>query len=109
MVNGRYCQSIIKRDLKRSSTPFVVSSCPRKIDENLSHYSSGDAKKVGPIVPTHSPRVYQSQVRFVDQRSRLQCVSSTLASHVRPCQSPQFDLDQRDQLLERSLFTIIPG
>jgi hypothetical protein len=51
----------------------------------------------------------QPQIRFIDQRRRLQRVPGAFASHIVSGQTMQFGMNQRDQLLQRRLVAIAPS
>jgi hypothetical protein len=78
------------------------------IDEHAAHQMRGDADEVRAILPGHASGVDQPNERFVDQRRRLQSVTSTLAIHVRASESSQLCLDKRQQALECALVAFAP-
>ena len=65
-------------------------------------------KEVRAVVPRHALDVNQPEVGLVDQRRRLQAVSSVLPSRVSPRNVVEFPLYERNQLLQSFLVALTP-
>ena len=64
---------------------------------------------MSPILPLHAPYVHQPEVRFIDQRGRLNGVLGTLVVQVPPRNPVQFGICQLDDLPDGSLVPGAPG
>src|SRR5262245_6263300 len=64
---------------------------------------------MSPILPLHAPYVHQPEVRFIDQRGRLNRVLGTLVVQVPPRNPVQFRIRQLDDLPDGSLVPGAPG
>jgi len=78
------------------------------IDHDAPHQLRGRSDKVGAVLPATFGIVNQSQVRFVEERCRLQRVADAFLAHVMMCQAVQFRLHQRDQPSEGFLIATAP-
>jgi hypothetical protein len=64
------------------------------VHQDATHHLRGKRKEVPTVVPVR-PLTYQAQIRFVNQRGRLQGVTCTFASKIRRRLSLQFLIHQR--------------
>src|SRR6266699_3189694 len=71
----------------------------RAINENVAHRLRGRAKEMRAIVKRGILRTNQSQPCFVDQRCWLERLAGILLSHFESRESPQFVIDEREQLV----------
>jgi hypothetical protein len=60
---------------------------------------SGVGEKMGSILPGSVIAGGQTHISFVNQRSGLESVTRAFLPHVRSGHSPQFLVDERDQLI----------
>src|SRR5262249_10009626 len=67
-----------------------------------------DGKEVHPIVPMHRTVTHQAKVGLVHQRCTLQGVIGTLPSQAVSCHATEFIVDQREELLAGSVFSLTP-
>jgi hypothetical protein len=80
----------------------------RVVDEDAAHHHRGEPDELRAVGPVDLPLVDQPQVGFVHQRGGLQGVPGPLLTQVAARQSPQFVVDDRKQLVERSLIAAAP-
>ena len=80
----------------------------RVVDEDAAHRLSRNGEEMGAVLPVHALVIDQPQVRFVDQRRRLQAVAGTLAPHVPVRQTTELVVDDRHQEGERTLIPVAP-
>ena len=73
------------------------------------HYSRGHGQEVRAVVPRHCFAVNQADIGLVDERGRLQTVPCSLARHATSRNAMEFLVDERDQLLERTLVALSPS
>ncbi|MCG3159884.1 MAG: hypothetical protein JMDDDDMK_00909 [Acidobacteria bacterium] len=78
------------------------------INQYAPHRLSRDAEEMRPVLPRDVLVINQLQVSLVDQRRCLQRVSFALVAHVMVRHSAQFVVNQRHQLVERSLVAVTP-
>jgi hypothetical protein len=64
---------------------------------------------VGAILPLDLLDLDQPQIRLVDERGGLQCMSGVFALRVPPREAPQFVVDERDEPIERIGLATPPG
>jgi hypothetical protein len=64
---------------------------------------------VGAVLPVDVPGVYQSQVGFIDERSRLQRVARSFSEHVPPSQAAQLLVDKREKFFQGRVFPLTPS
>ena len=76
------------------------------VDEDPPHDLCGDAKKMGPIPPIDMALIDEAQIRFVDERRRLQSMAHPLMTKLAPRDPAQLGIHQRQQLIES---TVIPA
>ena len=62
-----------------------------------------------PVLPLDLRAVDQAKVGLIEQRRRLQAVSSALGGHAVPRYLVQLAVHERDELLERGGIAIRPG
>jgi hypothetical protein len=80
----------------------------RVVDQNASHYLGRYREEVRAIGPLNVSLIHEADVRFVDQRSGLQCVAFALAAHVAAREAMKLVVDKRIQLVERGLIPLSP-
>jgi|SRR6188474_1301347 hypothetical protein len=80
-------QSFVKRHLSDSPPTLVVASRARKFDQNSAHHPRRQGEEVRSILPVDLSHLDQPEIRFVNQRRRLQRVTRMFASHV-PASDP---------------------
>ena len=78
------------------------------IDQDPSHHLRGDTIEVGAIPPDDPLLPYQSEVRLIDERSRLKGVVRALPAEIRGRQSSELLVNQRHQLLSRVAVAFAP-
>src|ERR1700693_1113165 len=93
-------QCFVEGDFWNAASSLLVSARTGVIHQNAPHQLCGDGKEVRAVLPVDLPGVYQSQVGFVDERSRLQRVTRTLSKHVPPSQAAQLLMDQRKEFFQ---------
>ena len=78
------------------------------IEQNPAHYLRRDAEEMGAILPLDLSLIDQTQVRFVDQRGRLQGMIRVLPPHVAVRQAMQFALNEGQEPFEGRLIAVAP-
>ena len=78
------------------------------VDEDTAHDASRNGQKVGPVLPVDVRRVHETQIRFVDERRRLEAVAGALAGHAAARDLMEFPIDERNQPFEGRLVAISP-
>src|SRR5262249_37811362 len=88
-----------QRDAIERRPSFLRASRPGAFDENLAHRSRRDADEVTPVVPWRA-RVGETQIRLVDERRRLQCLSRSLAPYVGASEAAELLIDEWCKLVD---------
>jgi hypothetical protein len=70
----------LQRHLLRSAAALLVVAGPRVIDEDSSHGARRHGEEVGAILPLNAIEVDETEIRLVDEGSRLQGMPVALAS-----------------------------
>jgi hypothetical protein len=78
------------------------------VHENAPHDARRYREEMRAVSPRDSLSVDEPQIRFVDQRSRLERVSNTFAAHAAPRNSMELVMDERDQSIEGTLVALSP-
>ena len=73
------------------------------------HLPRRHRQEVLAVLPLHVPRADQAQIGLVDERRRLQIVSSALSRHAAPRDPVELGVDGYHQLFERGVITVAPG
>ena len=81
---------------------------PGVIDQDPAHDLRRHAEKVRPILPIDLPLVDEPEVHLVDQGRGLQGVVGPLAPKLARRHATELRVDQRQQLIERSLVAATP-
>ena len=84
----------------------LAGSCV--VNQDLAHRSGRHGKKVRPVRKAWFALVRQTQISLVDQRRRLQRVIGTLPLHIMMSETSKFLINERGQLLERSIVPMAP-
>ena len=96
-------QRLIQGDANLRAPSFGGAARTSALDENLAHRQGRDGKEVRAVLPVLFLVFQQSQVRFVNQRSGLKCLSGSLAPQIAASQPPELVVhdrhDFRDGLL----------
>jgi hypothetical protein len=71
-----------------------------------SYLLGSDGKEVGSFLPVHFALVYEFEIRFMNQGTRLQCGSGSLAAYLAQLQSAQFAVNQRRELVNAYTATL---
>ena len=74
----------------------------------MTHGLCGDAKEMGAILKVLLFLFDHAQVRFMDERGRLQRMARILLVHVTLSHLSQFVVDERHQFVERLTIAAIP-
>ena len=78
------------------------------IDQDAPHGLRGDAEEMRAILPADCPLIDELYEGFVDERRRLQCVVTSLASEVAGGQPLQFGVDLRQESVECVFAPVAP-
>src|SRR5262249_55572400 len=82
----------------------------RVLDEDAPHRLRRRREEMPPAVPLLRPLLIdETQVRLVNQRRRLECLSRLLLRQPRRRQLAQLVIDQRQQLLRRRRVALLDG
>lgn len=79
------------------------------VHENAAHHASGHGQEMGAVPPGHVLGIDESQIRFVDQRRRLEAVPSPLSRHAPSGDLVQLQLYERNQPVEGGLVALTPS
>jgi len=79
------------------------------VDEDASHQLGGRTEELCPVLPANARLVHEPDVRFVDERRRLERVIRTLAAQPGPGQAVKLRVHDRHQLVERAAISGAPG
>ena len=82
----------------RPSPALLRQPGTRVVNQNAPHQLSGNGEKVRPILPRNVLLIRKFEVGFVNQSGRLQGMARTLPPHEGRSQTPQFVVNQRNQL-----------
>jgi len=61
---------------------FYCAALTSHVDQQIPHHDAVDREKVISVFPFEFRPIDESQIRFVDQRGRIECDSRTLTLHV---------------------------
>ena len=78
------------------------------VHQNAPHQASGYRQEVRAIVPRNIFGIDEPQIRFVDQRRRLEAVARTLAGQTPSRDLVKLPLDERNQSAEGGLVALTP-
>ena len=76
------------------------------VDQYLPHHARHEREEVSPVGKLWLAVFEQLDERFVDERGRLERMTRRLPPHERPRDSVQLAIDERQQLVERGLFSV---
>ena len=93
---------------RRVAATLLIVPCARVVHEDAPHHASGHRQEMRAVVPRHVFRVDQPQIRFVDERRRLEAVPGTLSRHAAPRDLVELPVDERNQSLEGGLVALSP-
>src|SRR6185312_8169883 len=85
-----------------------VLTSPRAVDENPPHDPGGDSEEVDAVPPLDGLEIAQPHEGVVDQIARLEGRPSSLLVEVVAGEPAQVVVDQRNQLVERTLIAASP-
>ena len=91
-----------------TAAAFEVLTCAREVHEDAAHQPRRHGEEVDAVLPVDLLRANQAEIRLVDERGRLQAVANPLARHAAFGDAVQLAMNERDQLLERSVITATP-
>jgi hypothetical protein len=91
---GRKDWRFIHVDLRNPATTFIGAMRARCVHEDSPHQLTRQSKELGTVAPVYVLQVYNPDVHFVYQRSRLQGVIGAFVPHVTPRHAPQFLIQQ---------------
>src|SRR5205814_8691097 len=100
--------SLFQRDWTSTTASPGCLSCPCVVNQDVTHRLCGDAKEMGAILKVFLFLFDHAQVRFMDERGRLQRMAGILLVHVTLSHLSQFVIDERHQFVERLTITMIP-
>src|SRR5262249_46155724 len=95
--------------LNSAAASFIAVTRACVIDQDAAHRLGRGAEEMSTPLPGYAPLVDQPQVGFVHQCGSLERVSGMFPAEIRTRQTPQFLLDERSELVERSPVAVVPG
>ena len=99
---------IIERHTWKSVAPLARTVAARVVNQNPAHDLCRDSKEMGSVLPVHVALIDQPQIDLVHQRRGLERVPRPLAAKL-SCRDPaQLFVDEREQLIERTLVAATP-
>ena len=78
------------------------------IHQDAPHDHSGNSHELRPVPPVDAPLVDEPEIRFVDERGRLERMVSALRSHVPGREAAQLRIDQRQHFAMGCLVAVAP-
>ena len=106
LVGWRRFQGRIDRQVMDALAPLARVVATGVVDKDPPHDLRGHTKEMRAIPPIDPPLIDQSQIRFVDERRRLQGVPHPLASKLARGDAAQLGIHERQQLVEG---TVVPA
>ena len=79
-----------------------------RVHEHAAHDPGGHGEEVGPVLPVHAPRIHESNVRLVHERSGLKALRHTIAAQAATRDLAQLVMNQRDEPRQRVLVPASP-
>ena len=107
-VRPRHLLRFINRDAREPVASLDRVMAPSVIDEDPAHDLRCHAEKVCPIPPIHVPLVNEPQIHLVNQGRGLERVAGSLTPKMPRRHPTQLRVDQRQQLIERTLVASAP-
>ncbi len=106
LAGCRLLHSLIDRHARDTLAALGRIVATGVVDEDPPHDLCGDPEEMRPIPPIDLALIDESQIRFVDERRRLQGVARPLTTKLAPRDAAQLGVHERQQLIER---TVIPA
>jgi hypothetical protein len=78
------------------------------IDQDVPNHLRRDAEEMSAALPLHAVLVDEAQEGFVDYGGALQGMIGAFASEIGSCETPQFLIYQRHQLIKSFLIALTP-
>ena len=101
-------QVLVERHTLEPTTSLLILSRAGGIHEHPPHEPSRHREKVRAILPPDATNINEPEVDLVDERRGLENVARTFASHLPLCQTAQFLVHEREQLLQGSGVAVPP-
>src|SRR6476661_7379352 len=95
--------------MREFASPFLIISRPGEINEDATHQAGTNRVEMRPILPIDALHVHQPKIDLMNQRGGLKSVARLLRGHVPPGQAMEFAIDNRHELLERTIVARSPG
>ena len=92
-----------------SASALLIPFGARVIDQHTPHDLRSNTIKVSAIFPARILPIRQTQVRFINQGSRLEGVLPIFATHASSCEAAEFVVDQRAKFFRSRGITFAPG
>ena len=88
-----------KLDALKRTAAFPAALLAGVLDQNTAHRLGRAREEVHPVLSLIVRSTRETQIRFVDQRGRLQRLAGRLMRHFRRRQLAQLFIDEREQFL----------
>src|SRR6266568_1494674 len=95
----RHPESLLQLERAPTSAAFCCRSGTGTVYQQVPHDLRGEREEVGPIREVHMRSVYQTKVRFVNQRRRVQRLLDSCVPQPPVRQPAEPVVDQRNELI----------
>src|SRR5215472_6671064 len=92
-----------------ATATFATLTRTREIHKHSTHHLRGDGEEMNAVFPFEPLEIGQTQIRFVNQRGRLERVPRPLAGHIVTRQAPQFVINDGREPIEGVRIPSSPG
>jgi hypothetical protein len=83
-------QTFVQRQCRFAGSAFARAASTSVIDQDSPHHLRRDTKEMCAALPMHVPLVHQAKKSLINKRGCLKRVTGRFPSHVPPCQSVKF-------------------
>ena len=90
----------LERQLGYTTAAFERLPSSRMVDENATHESGGDGKKLSSVLPGCASLIHELEEQFVHQRSRVQRVIRAFATQLPASDASQLGINEGHKAIE---------
>jgi hypothetical protein len=91
---GRRYERLVERHVRGVAAALICVAPAGRLHEDTAHQLRGHREEVVAALPVDACDVDQAQVRFVDERGRLERMVRAFVPHVAMRDAPKFSVDE---------------
>ena len=103
-----HAMQIVNIDPLSAASPFLIIVAAGVVYQDMPHDLSRNREEMRSVLPLGAITLTKSQICFIDESRRLECVVHPFPPHVTTRQFPQLVMYKRHQGIERLLIAIAP-